>query len=134
MLKFVDWNERRHRVDAMQYLKKQSLFTKEKISHDVHQHRLTDEIALTSVNNILKKINTTKKSKATCMATNEKYIFIGTTKGEIHMWHKANQAYFSCFFEKDIKNTAITFITVHPVLSRYVLIGYQFGQMCLIDV
>ena len=36
MLRFIDWNERRHRVDAMTYLKEQSFFTKEKISHNVH--------------------------------------------------------------------------------------------------
>jgi len=60
----------------------------------------------------------------TCLATNEKLIFIGTSNGELQMFYKKNQQHFSCFFEKDLKSTAITFITVHPVLSRYVLIGY----------
>jgi hypothetical protein len=33
MIRFIDWNERRHRVDAQNYLRKQSQIVRQNLNH-----------------------------------------------------------------------------------------------------
>lgn len=89
MLKFVDWNERRHRVDALAFLKEQSLFTKEAISTDIHQHRLTEETPFKTINARINRIKEVKGSTMTSINSNETFIFIGTSNSELQMFYKA---------------------------------------------
>jgi hypothetical protein len=75
-------------------------------------------------------------SKPTCIALSEDLIIIGNSLGELWMYDRETQEPYDCFMEKgkEFQGNAITVIEVHPTRSEYVLIGYSFGQIVLIDV
>ena len=75
-------------------------------------------------------------SRATCIAINEDLIFVGNSLGELWMYDKDTQEPFECFVEKskEFYGNSITAIEIHPVRNEYVLIGYHFGQIVLLDV
>ena len=77
-------------------------------------------------------------SKATCIALSEDLIIVGNTLGELWMYDRDTEEKYDCFKmdqkNKDFQSNAITVIEIHPARSEYVLIGYNFGQIVLIDV
>jgi hypothetical protein len=48
MINFIDWNERRHRVEALQYLKGNSSLSYYNMD-TIQQHRLTEEMPLRNI-------------------------------------------------------------------------------------
>jgi hypothetical protein len=52
------------------------------------------------------------------------------------MYYRDNQEPHDCFMEKgkDFQANPIVAIAVHPTFTEYVILGYQFGQIVLIDV
>jgi len=101
MIKFVDWNERRHRVDAYNDLKQLSLLVSEGFGNsNIHQHRLSDEQALSLINEKLTMERQFNNSGATCVAVNEDLVLVGTTVGELQMYDRMSQEPYAIFVEK----------------------------------
>lgn len=51
MIRFIDWNERRHQIDAQKYLNKNSHIARQSLtSEPILQHRLTEEITMKEIN------------------------------------------------------------------------------------
>lgn len=81
MIKFIDWNERRHRQDAVQYLKQNTSITFQSAQTHIKQHRLTDEITLTKITERICMEKQFNNSKATVVALSDDLIFVGTSLG-----------------------------------------------------
>ena len=63
-------------------------------------------------------------------------ILVGNTEGEVHMFDKQSEQEYSVFSEKskDFLGNAVTALDVHPTRSEYVILGFERGQLVLIDV
>ena len=75
-------------------------------------------------------------AKATCVAVSDDLIFIGTTEGSLMMFDRETEEEYHMFTEKskEFIGNVITAIDVHPVRTEYAVIGYERGQMVLLDV
>ena len=76
------------------------------------------------------------KSRATSIGMTDDLILVGNTEGEVHMFDKQSEQEYSVFSEKskDFLGNAVTALDVHPTRSEYVILGFERGQLVLIDV
>ena len=137
MIRFIDWNERRHIVDAQQYLNQNSQITRKSLTSDtIKQHRLSNEFHLKDISSKLAIDRQVNGCRPTCIALTDELILIGNTNGELCMFDRETQEPYVVFQEKgkDFHGNAVSAIDVHPTRPEYVLIGYQFGQLVLVDL
>jgi hypothetical protein len=75
-------------------------------------------------------------SKTTCVALSDELILIGNSDGQLWMFDRESEEDYHVFAEKskEFLGNSITAIDVHPTRTDYVVIGYEKGQMVLIDV
>jgi len=75
-------------------------------------------------------------SRPTAINISDDLIFVGNSIGELWMYDRESQEPYDVFHErgKDFQGNPVSVIEVHPTRNEYVLIGYQFGQVVLIDV
>lgn len=137
MIRFIDWNERRHIVDAQQYLSQNSQITRKSMINDtITQHRLSQEYFLKDISHKLAIDRQVNGCKPTSIALTDELILIGNTNGELCMFDRETQEPYVVFQEKgkEFQGNAVSAIDVHPTRPEYVLIGYQFGQLVLVDL
>jgi hypothetical protein len=99
MIKFIDWNERRHREEAINYLKSNSSLAFYNLAA-VQQHRLTSELPLQNISDKIMLEKQFNNSKPTCIALSEDLIIIGNSLGELWMYDRETQEPYDCFMEK----------------------------------
>ena len=69
------------------------------------------------------------------MVTDE-LVLLGTSAGVLWAFDRDTEKLWGKFYEDDkaFKNNPITCIDVHPLRSEYVALGYEKGQIILIDL
>jgi hypothetical protein len=62
-------------------------------------------------------------------------VLVGNSEGQLQMFARDSEKYVATFTEKskDFVGNAVTCIDVHPLRPEYVVLGYERGQMILID-
>ena len=62
-------------------------------------------------------------------------MLVGNSEGQLQMFARDSEKYVATFTEKskDFVGNAVTCIDVHPLRPEYVVLGYERGQMILID-
>lgn len=76
------------------------------------------------------------QTNATCCVITDEVILLGTSAGVLWAFERDSEKLWGKFFEDDkaFRGNAITCIDVHPLRTEYVVIGYQFGQLILVDL
>lgn len=137
IIRFIDFNERRHQLEAQKYLKSNSsleFFRDPK--ENAKQHVLTNEEPLSMINDSMKTEFNMSFNKPTVVEVTEDLILIGTSQGEVWMYDARSQQIYQRFIEKgkEFHNNPVTAIASHPVKPDYILVGYKQGQIILFDV
>lgn len=84
MVRFIDWNERRHRVEAQHYLKENSRAARQCLAGAViHQHRLAQESVLRQISQRLVSERQQNRCRATSIALTDLLLLVGTSTGEL---------------------------------------------------
>ena len=62
-------------------------------------------------------------------------MLVGNSEGQLQMFGRDTEKYVATFTEKskEFVGNAVTCIDVHPMRPEYVILGYEKGQMILID-
>jgi hypothetical protein len=65
----------------------------------------------------------------------EDLLFIGNSEGGVWMFDRESEEIYATFSEKskDFLGNAVTCMDVHPLRSDYVIIGFERGQLAIID-
>ena len=76
-----------------------------------------------------------EKSRPTCINLSDHLIFVGFSTGELLCFAKDNHQIWARYHDsgKEYINNAITCIDVHQKRSEYVVVGYDKGQLILVD-
>lgn len=76
------------------------------------------------------------KIRITAVAISQQYIFLGNSNGELHIYHRDTEEEYGSYVDmaKDFRNNSITCIDVHSLRSQYVILGYQFWELVLLDI
>jgi hypothetical protein len=66
----------------------------------------------------------------------DEVILLGTSAGVLWAFERDSQKLWGKFFENDkaFRGNAITCMDVHPLRTEYVILGFQGGQLILIDL
>lgn len=137
LIRFIDHNERRHQQEALRYLKQHSFIeTHSAGKTDFKQHVLTAEEPLLDVNQNMVSVFNFSLSKPTAVTITEDLILVGTSSGEVWMYDVETQQKFCSFLEKsrEFHDNPVRALAAHPVKNDYVLVGYNGGQIVLLDV
>jgi hypothetical protein len=70
------------------------------------------------------------------MAVSDDRIFLGTTMGNLHVYERDTEKLRFIYKEsgKEFSMNPITCIDVHPWRTEYVVLGFERGQMALINI
>lgn len=62
-------------------------------------------------------------------------MLVGNSEGQLQMFGRDTEKHAATFTEKskEFVGNAVTCIDVHPMRPEYVVLGYEKGQMILID-
>ena len=62
-------------------------------------------------------------------------MLIGNSEGQLQMFGRDTEKYYATFTEKskEFVGNAVTCMDVHPLRPEYVILGYEKGQMILLD-
>ena len=74
--------------------------------------------------------------KKTCIAVQDNFVLFGTSAGILYAFDKNSGLLFGTHKEdgKEFIDNSVTCIDVHPFRSKYVVIGFQKGQISLVDL
>eukprot|EP00347_Sterkiella_histriomuscorum_P012402 403368713 len=137
VIRIIDWNERRHREVAYQHLKQNSVISLQDVStKDIRIRVLTQFQNMNSVSNKMLKERSFSQARATCIALTDSLVLIGNSEGQLWMFDRENEEEYANFSEKskDFLGNSVTVIDVHNLRPEYVVMGYERGQLVLVDI
>lgn len=61
---------------------------------------------------------------------------MGNSEGAVWMFNRDNEQHYATFTEKskEFLGNAVTAIDVHPLKPEFVILGFEKGQLVLLDV
>ena len=77
------------------------------------------------------------KQKPTCVAVSDEVIVFGTSAGTVWAYNRETLKLYGRYENSDremFDGNAVNCIHFHPLRTEYVVIGYQKGQIILIDL
>ena len=72
----------------------------------------------------------------TCMAVSDEVVIFGSESGQFWAYNRETLELFGRFIEgkNEFENNPITCMHIHPLRTEYVCLGYQGGQIVLVDL
>ena len=100
------------------------------------QRVLAGPMLMQTISSELEALRNKTSTVATCCLVTDEVVLIGTSAGVLWAFERESQKLWGKFFEdhKDFKGNPITAIDIHPLRTEYVILGYQRGQLILIDL
>ena len=140
MIRFIDKNERDHIKDAKEKVKRNRILHKDGMTLNMKQHVMTEEEQLYNISEDIfedrQKFTAMNRKMTNTVALTEDLILVGNSRGQVSMYDRKDEEAYAIFRPKGkaFEDNAVTAIAVHPVRPDYVIIGYQQGQIVLMDV
>lgn len=136
VVKIIDWNERRHQDMAREKLQKNAqLSSKKAASAALKMRILTSFQTLNSASKKIIKEKAFSQARATSVGISDDLLFIGNSEGQVWMFDREADEDYATFSEKskEFLGNSVTAMDIHPTRTEYVIIGYERGQLVLVD-
>jgi len=74
-------------------------------------------------------------ARSTCLGLSNELVFVGNSEGAVNMFESDTEAHYGTFSEKskEFLGNAVTAIDVHPLRPQFVVLGFDKGQIVLMD-
>lgn len=76
------------------------------------------------------------KARSSCLGLTDSMVLMGNSEGSLMMFDRETERHLGTFSEKskEFIGNSVTAIDVHPLKPEFVVLGYERGQIVLMDV